>query len=132
MASVFSKIIAGEIPCYRVYEDEYVIAFLDIHPIEAGHTLIVPKVEVDHFYEVPEPYYSAVFAAARLLAPAIRAATGSERVATLTLGWDVPHFHYHLIPLFERGGFDMMHTQTLSDERMREMVAAIVARVGEI
>lgn len=70
--SVFSRIISGEIPCYKVYEDEHSFAFLDINPVAPGHVLVVPKIEIDHFYEVPDPYYQAVFAAAKKLAPAIR------------------------------------------------------------
>jgi histidine triad (HIT) family protein len=67
MSSLFSRIIAQEIPSYKVYEDEYVYAFLDIFPQHPGHTLIVPRVEIDHFSDVPEPYYSAIFLAAKKL-----------------------------------------------------------------
>jgi histidine triad (HIT) family protein len=67
MSTIFSKIIAGEIPSFKIYEDEYVYAFLDIFPQRIGHTLIVPKIEIDHFSDVPEPYYSAIFLAAKKL-----------------------------------------------------------------
>ena len=73
--TIFSKIIAGEIPSHKIYEDEYVFAFLDIKPVQAGHTLIVPKIEIDYFADVPEPYYTAVFHAAKKIAPAIQKAT---------------------------------------------------------
>lgn len=72
--SLFTRIVSGEIPCYKIYEDECTFAFLDINPVRPGHVLIVPKIEIDHFFEVPEPYYSAVFATAKKLAPAIREA----------------------------------------------------------
>jgi len=98
MTTLFTKIINGEIPSFKIYEDEYVFAFLDIHPVQPGHTLIVPKVEVDYFVDVPEPYYSAVFQTAKKIAPALQQATGCARVATMILGYEVPHFHYHLIP----------------------------------
>jgi histidine triad (HIT) family protein len=75
MTSIFTKIINREIPCFKIYEDAYTFAFLDIHPIKPGHTLIVPKVEIDYFVDVPEPYYSAVFATAKKIAPAIQKAT---------------------------------------------------------
>lgn len=98
MPSIFSRIIAAEIPSFKVYEDEYVYAFLDINPISHGHTLIVPKTEIDYFVDVPEPYYSAVFQAAKKIAPALQKVTGCKRVSTIITGFDVPHFHYHLIP----------------------------------
>ncbi len=98
MSTIFSRIIAGEIPSYKIYEDEYTYAFLDISPLKIGHTLIVPKIEIDHFSEVPEPYYSAIFLTAKKLSLAIQKATGCNRVCTMFLGYDVPHCHYHLVP----------------------------------
>jgi len=98
MSSIFTKIINWEIPSFKIYEDEYTFAFLDIYPVKAGHTLIVPKTEVDYFVDVPEPYYSAVFATAKKIAPAIQQATACKRVSTVVMWFDVPHFHYHLIP----------------------------------
>ncbi len=98
MATIFTKIINGEIPCYKIYEDEYTFAFLDIYPVQPGHILIVPKIEVDYFVDVPEPYYSAVFQSAKKISSALQKATWCVRVATMILGYEVPHFHYHLIP----------------------------------
>lgn len=98
MPTLFSKIIAGEIPSYKIYEDAYVYAFLDIFPHTLGHTLIVPKIEIDHFSEVPEPYYSAIFLAAKKLAPVIQTATGCTRICSMFVGYEIPHCHYHLIP----------------------------------
>ncbi len=98
MATIFSRIIAWEVPSYKIYEDEYTFAFLDIHPTALGHTLIVPKIEVDYFVDVPEPFYTAVFQVAKKLAPAIQRATGCKRISTLIAGFEVHHFHYHLIP----------------------------------
>jgi histidine triad (HIT) family protein len=98
MSTLFSRIISGEIPSFKVYEDEHVYAFLDIFPQQLGHTLIIPKVEIDHFADVPEPYYSAIFQAAKKLAPAIKKATECTRVCTMFIGYEVPHCHYHLLP----------------------------------
>ena len=98
MTTIFTKIINGEIPSFKIYEDEYTFAFLDINPVQLWHTLIVPKIEVDYFVDVPEPYYSAVFSTAKKIAPALQQATGCQRVATMILGYEVAHFHYHLIP----------------------------------
>lgn len=85
MPSLFTRIITGEIPSYKIYDDEYTFAFLDIFPQLPGHTLIVPKCEFDHFSEVPEPYYSATFQAAKKLAPALKMATGCNRVCAAFL-----------------------------------------------
>jgi histidine triad (HIT) family protein len=101
MPTLFTKIINGEIPCYKIYEDSYTFAFLDISPVAEGHTLIVPKIEVDYWLDVPEPYYSSVFQTAKKIAPAIQQATGCLRVGTKIVGLDVPHFHYHIVPMFE-------------------------------
>jgi histidine triad (HIT) family protein len=98
MSTIFSKIIAGKIPSYKIFEDEHVFAFLDIHPAYAGHVLIVPKVEVDMFQDVPEPYYSRVFQVAKELTPSILYAVGAKRMTAKIIGTDVPHFHLHLIP----------------------------------
>jgi len=97
MSSIFSRIIAQEIPSFKIYEDDLVYAFLDIFPQTPGHTLIVPKCEVDHFSDVPEPYYSALFQTAKKLSGAIQKATECTRVCALFAGYEVPHCHYHLL-----------------------------------
>ena len=99
MPTIFSFLISWEIPSFKIYEDDYVFAFLDIRPHTPGHTLIVPKIEVDHFFEVPEPYYSAIFQAAKMIAPALRKAMNVPRVGSLIMGFEIPHFHLHLIPM---------------------------------
>jgi histidine triad (HIT) family protein len=98
MATIFSRIIAWEIPSFKLYEDEYVYAFLDIFPQKPWHTLIVPKIEIDHFSDVPEPYYIGIFQAAKKLAKAIQLSTDCTRVCTVFAWYEVPHCHYHLIP----------------------------------
>jgi histidine triad (HIT) family protein len=109
MSTIFSKIITWEIPSYSIYEDEYTFAFLDIFPQQIGHTLIVPKIEVDHFSDVPEPYFSAIFQTAKKLAPAIQQATGCKRVCTMFIGYEIPHCHYHLVPTDDT--YDLDHTR---------------------
>lgn len=98
MPTLFTRIIAGEIPSFKVYEDDYTFAFLDIFPQTPGHTLIVPKIECDHFSEVPEPYYSAIFATAKKLAPILQRVTNCARISAKFEGFEVPHCHFHLIP----------------------------------
>lgn len=98
MSTIFTKIINGEIPSYKIYEDEFTFAFLDIFPQAKWHTLIVPKIEIDHFSNVPEPYYSAIFATAKKLSPALQSATNCQRVCAKFEGFEVPHCHMHLLP----------------------------------
>lgn len=130
MPSVFTEIIAGRMPAYKVYEDELVCAFLARDAIRLGHTLIVPTVEVDHFTDVPEPHYSAVFAAAKPVARALHAVTGCVRVGTVIAGWDVPHFHYHLIPMFEYDDLDPSRAQQYPPDEMRRIQEAIVRELA--
>lgn len=127
MASIFSKIIAGEIPSYKIYEDEYTYAFLDISPIHTGHTLIVPKIEVDHFFEVPSPYYEAVFAAAKKIAPVLQKSFGTKRVVSAIAGFDVPHFHLHLIPGDDMSALDSSKATKASPEALKEAQDCILS-----
>lgn len=127
MASIFAQIISGDIPSHTVYEDEYVFAFLDINGIQLGHTLIVPKLEIDYFVDVPEPYYSQVFKVAKTIAKALDTVTNCKRVGTIIAGWDVPHFHYHLIPMFERSDLDFTKAQRRSDAELASMAAQLRA-----
>lgn len=129
MASVFTKIIRGELPCYKVFENELVIAFLSIDPIQPGHTLVVPKKEIDHFMDLEDPHYQAVFAAAKPLAQAIRTATGCKRVGLAVQGFEVPHFHLHLIPMWGTEDFDFRRARRLSNEQMQAARDGIVAKL---
>jgi histidine triad (HIT) family protein len=101
--SIFTRIINGQIPYHKIYEDDLVIAFLDINPVRLGHTLIVPKIQVDYFVDVPSPYYEAVFNLAQKLAPAIQKALGLGRIGLSVVGTEVPHFHLHLIEIIDGG-----------------------------
>ena len=100
MSSVFAKIVAGEIPCYKIYEDEKVLAFLDIHPEVAGHTLVIPKVEIDRIYDLPDEDYMALMAAAKKIARRMEDVLG-KRTIWKVIGTDVPHAHIHLMPYDE-------------------------------
>ncbi len=126
MSSIFSRIIAQEIPSYRIYEDAYTYAFLDITPQRLGHTLIVPKIEFDHFSDVPEPYYSAIFQTAKLLAPAIQKATGCARVCTMFIGYDVPHCHYQLIPTDTMADLDHSRARKADPKELKIMQEKIL------
>lgn len=131
MPTIFTKIIQGEIPCYKIFEDEHTFAFLDIKPHQLGHTLIVPKIETDFFADVAEPYYSAVFKNAQMIAKAIQKATGCPRVGMSVLGFEVPHFHLHLIPLIEMYDIDPRKARERTPEEMKNVHEKILQALEE-
>jgi len=98
MPTIFSKIIAGQIPCYKVSENANCFAFLDINPLMEGHTLVVPKKEVDELFELNDETYQQLMQFAKQVAKAIKQAIPCKRVTSLVLGFEVPHAHVHLIP----------------------------------
>lgn len=98
MPSIFSKIIAGEIPCYKVAENQYCFAFLDINPLMEGHTLVIPKKEVDYLYDLDNETYLQLMQFTKQVAVAIKNAVSCKRVTSVVLGFEVPHAHIHLIP----------------------------------
>ena len=100
MSSIFTKIIQGEIPCYKIYEDDKTFAFLDIAPETEGHTLVVPKLEVDKVYDLPDADYRAVWVTVKKLARHYEQILG-ERIMIKVVGIDVPHAHVHLLPVNE-------------------------------
>ena len=97
--TVFSKIVAGEIPCYKVAEDKDFLAFLDINPLAKGHTLVIPKKEVDYIFDLDTETYTGLMAFARRVAKALKKAIDCQRVGVAVLGMEVPHTHVHPIPL---------------------------------
>ena len=101
MATIFSKIIAGEIPCYKVAEDEKNFAFLDINPVNKGHVLVVPKTENDYIFNLSDDDYQSLTMFARRVAKAIDKALPCKRVGVAVIGLEVPHAHIHLIPIVE-------------------------------
>ena len=99
MATIFSKIIAGEIPCYKVAENEQFFAFLDINPLQKGHTLVVPKCETDYIFDLDDQTLAGMVLFAKQIAAKIEKMTGCKKVAMVVLGLEVPHAHIHLIPM---------------------------------
>ena len=127
MASVFTKIMAGELPCYKIYEDAHTFAFLALDQVQAGHTLVVPKVEVNHFQDTPEPHFSAVFQTAKRLTPAILKTAGSKRVGVSIVGLEVAHFHLHLIPINEAQDMDFGKAKRLPPDQMKSIQEKILS-----
>jgi len=99
MASIFTKIVNGEIPCYKVAEDENFFAFLDIFPVAKGHTLVIPRKEVDYLFDLDDETYAGLQAFAKKVAVALKKAVSCKKVGVLVLGLEVPHAHIHLIPM---------------------------------
>jgi histidine triad (HIT) family protein len=103
MATLFTRIIQGEIPCHKIAEDENFIAFLDIMPLVPGHVLVVPKVEVDYIFQLEDDILTGLMLFAKKLAPAIEKAIPCKRLGLAVIGLEVPHTHIHLVPLQEVG-----------------------------
>mgnify|MGYP004449073913 CR=1 FL=1 len=127
MASIFSRIIAGEIPSYKVAEDENFYAFLDINPVQAGHTLVVPKHEVDYLFDLCDDEYAGLTLFAKRVAKAVKAAIPCKRVAVAVLGLEVPHAHIHLIPISAEQDVDFRAKKDLTPEQMKEICEKIAA-----
>lgn len=126
MATIFTKIIEGEIPCHKVAETEEHIAFLDINPIAEGHTLVVPKKEVDYFFNLPDKLMQSTMDFSRTIAHAIDEALDPLRTGVIIQGLEVPHAHVHLIPLYKTHQVMALgHNVEVSDERMKELADQI-------
>ena len=124
--TIFSKIIAGEIPSYKVAEDDRFYAFLDINPVNWGHTLVVPKQETDYIFDIDVDTLGAMAVFAKRVAAAIKKAIPCRKVGVTVLGLEVPHAHIHLVPLQKEGDMDFGHKISDPDpERMREICAEI-------
>lgn len=127
MASVFSKIIAGELPAYRLLEDELTISVLTIEPIHLGHALVIPKTEVNHWFDVPEKEYLQVQKNAQRIGRAIQKATGSSRVLTAAIGFEVHHYHLHLIPAWSMADLNFSKATKRSETEMLEIQKKILS-----
>ncbi len=125
--SIFSKIIAGDIPSYRIAESDKFFAFLDINPVKKGHTLIVPKIEVDRIFDVPDDFLAEILVFAKPIAKAIERSFFCDRVNMITVGLEVPHAHIHLIPTNHSGDVDLGNKKlNLSKEAFIEIQQLII------
>ena len=128
--SIFSKIIRGEIPCYKIAEDEQFIAFLDIFPVQYGHTLVVPKIEVDKIFDVPNEYLGNLLLFAKPIAHAIEKAFNCNRVNIITVGLEVPHAHVHLLATNTMYDVDLSKPKLkLSASELKEIQEKILAHL---
>ena len=126
--TIFSKIIAGEIPSFKIAENDKFYAFLDIFPLQYGHTLVVPKIEIDKIFDVPDEYLADLLLFAKPIAKAIEKAYPCNRVNMVTVGLEVPHAHVHLIPINSTSDMNFAKPKLkLSSEELKDVQKKIIA-----
>ena len=127
MATIFSRIVKGEIPCYKIAEDERFFAFMDINPVQKGHTLVIPKREDDYIFNLADDEIGAMMVFAKKVAKAIEKAVPCKRIGVAVIGLEVPHAHIHLIPISQEGDMDFKKEHVhMSEEEFREVQKRIV------
>lgn len=129
MASIFTKIVNGEIPCYKIAEDDNYLAFLDVNPNAKGHTLCIPKQEINKIFEMEEDLYSELMAFSRKVAIAIEKTIDCKRVGMAVVGLEVPHVHVHLIPLQDMDDMRFARKVSLSPEEFQRVAKQIAANL---
>jgi histidine triad (HIT) family protein len=130
MATIFTKIIKGEIPCYKIAEDENYFAFLDINPLKAGHTLVVPKKETDYIYDLDDVQLAGLFLFSKKVAAAIKSVIPCNRIGVAILGLEVPHAHVHLVPMDTMEDVNFKNTKLkFSSEEFNEIATKISRKV---
>lgn len=132
MASIFTKIIAGELPCYKIYEDDMVLSFLALDQVNLGHTLVICKEEINHWTEVPANTYTHLHKVSQKIGKAILKASGSPRVGQMVAGFEVPHYHLHLIPAWSIPDLDFKKAKRRSDEEMKQIQSEIIKHLEEL
>lgn len=129
--TIFSKIIQGDIPSYKIAENDMFFAFLDIFPLQKGHVLVVPKIEVDKVFELPDNYLSELLVFAKPIAKAIEESFSCNRVSMITVGLEVPHAHLHLIPINDADDINFANPKLqLTKEELKDIQAAILSKLG--
>lgn len=130
MPTLFSRIAAGEIPCYKVAEDEKYFAFLDINPLAAGHTLVIPKAEGDYLFAMDDKAYTGLLLFAKKVAAALEKAVPCQRIGIAVMGLEVPHTHIHLIPINSESDMIISNPRLkLSPEKMQAIADAIASKM---
>lgn len=125
MPSIFSRILAKELPSFAIRENDQFYAFLDIRPVMPGHTLVIPKIEVDEFFDLDATALSGILGFAQPIANALKEVLGVARVGLAVAGFDVPHAHLHLIPLNQMSDFDFTKAQPVAAEQLETMAQKI-------
>ena len=125
MASIFTKIIEGQLPCHKIAENGDFMAFLDINPIKLGHTLVIPKREIDYVFDLDDDEFQGIMSFAKSLALPIKQATSCERVCMIIAGYEVPHTHIHLVPTDSMVDLSFSRAQSANDEQLGLMANKI-------
>jgi histidine triad (HIT) family protein len=125
MSSIFTKIINGEIPCYKIAEDENFLAFLDVNPNAKGHTLCIPKQEINKIFDIEDDLYLGLMAFSKKIAVALEKTVACKRVGMAVIGLEVPHAHVHLIPLNEMDEMRFQNKVSLTKEEFEDLAKAI-------
>jgi histidine triad (HIT) family protein len=126
MASIFSKIVAGEIPCHKIAETDDYLAFLDVFPLVEGHVLVIPKKEVDYLFDLEDPLYQGLMQFAKSVAVGLKKAIPCNKVGVAVIGLEVPHAHIHLIPMNQVSDMNFSKSKlSLSTERLKEIAEKI-------
>lgn len=131
MATLFSRIAAGEIPSYKVAETDRYFAFLDINPVQPGHVLVIPKKETDYIFDIEDDEYAGLQLFAKKVARALRRAVPCRKVGVAVIGLEVPHAHIHLVPMSKEGDLDFTKKTTLPDAEMKSIAKAIATEYAK-
>ncbi|MEI6678713.1 MAG: HIT family protein [Mariniphaga sp.] len=130
MASIFSKIVIGEIPCYKIAEDEHYLAFLDIFPLAAGHILVIPKMETDYLFDLEDQMFAGLMLFSKRIATALKIAIPCKKVGVAVLGLEVPHAHIHLVPLNSESDINFSKPKLkLTEDEFRDIAAKIAREI---
>lgn len=129
MATIFSRIVNGEIPCYKIAENDRFFAFLDINPVAKGHTLVIPKREVDYIFKMEDSELAEMVVFAKKVAQALEKSMPCKRIGVAVIGLEVPHTHIHLIPINKEGDMNFASKMKLSEEEFNEIRSKITANI---
>lgn len=129
MSSIFTKIVNGEIPCYKIAEDENYLAFLDVNPNAKGHTLCIPKQEINKIFDMEEEHYIGLMKFSRTIAKALEKSVECKRIGVAVVGLEVPHVHVHLIPLQDMDDMRFQRKTSLSVEEFQELAQKIATNL---